>query len=66
MRILRLLLINRKNISGLDYIDIDFSHDKHVILGSNGSGKSNLLSEMSALPPDANLYGSEGQKSIWF
>lgn len=66
MRILRLILINRKRLSGYTKIDIDLSDEKHLILGDNGSGKTNFLSELSALPPDPKDYGPEGQKSIWF
>lgn len=65
-RILRLLLVNRKRLSGIKKIDIDFSHEKHLLLGDNGSGKTNLLTELSALPPDNKDYDGPGQKSIWF
>ena len=66
MQYLRLLLIDRKNMSGITRLDVDLSGSQHLILGSNGSGKSNFLRELSGLPPDANLYGPNGQKSIWY
>ena len=66
MQYLRLLLIDRKNMSGIKLLDVDLSHNQHLVLGSNGSGKSNYLRELSGLPPDANLFGPNGQKSIWY
>lgn len=66
MHYLRLLLIDRKNMSGIKLLDIDLSHNQHLVLGSNGSGKSNYLRELSGLPPDVSLFGPNGQKSIWY
>ena len=49
MQYLRLLLIDRKNMSGITRLDVDLSGSQHLILGSNGSGKSNFLRELSGL-----------------
>jgi energy-coupling factor transporter ATP-binding protein EcfA2 len=35
-----------------------------LILGSNGSGKSSLLNELTPLPPDQNNYYKDGSKTI--
>ena len=40
-------------------------HERHqLILGTNGSGKSSLLGEMSPLPADPRNYTKDGYKKI--
>lgn len=37
--------------NSIDCIEIDFSKPMQIVLGSNGSGKSSLLEQLSLLPP---------------
>lgn len=36
-----------------------------IIIGTNGSGKSSVMAELSPLPPDPKDYLKEGSKQIW-
>ena len=44
-------------------IEIDFTKHMQIILGSNGSGKSSLLEQLSLLPPQtSNEFSKGGRK----
>lgn len=45
--------------------EITFTQPFQQILGSNGSGKSSLLEELSPLPANAAHYFPDGSKTIW-
>lgn len=67
MNILRIRLIGytRLSLRELDVIDITFTKKTQIILGSNGSGKSSLMRELSPLPGLASEYRKGGSKEIW-
>lgn len=50
----------RTMLSGVNYIKLTPTEDVQLILGSNGSGKSSLLNEITPLPSNANDYIKEG------
>lgn len=54
----------RLGLSDIRHIQIDFDSDYQIILGSNGSGKSSLLAELSPLPAIPKQYNKGGFKSI--
>lgn len=66
MRILQLTLSKYKGLalSNIQTIKLNFMSDLTLILGSNGSGKSSLLREISPLPAIAGDYHEGGYKSI--
>lgn len=50
----------RTMLSGVNYIKLTPTEDIQLILGSNGSGKSSLLNEITPLPSSPNDYIKEG------
>lgn len=66
MWIQRLYLYGYKRIalSGVSGIDIDTDAAYQIILGTNGSGKSSLIQELSPLPANSNDYYRDGVKYI--
>lgn len=50
----------RTMLSGVNYIKLTPTEDIQLILGSNGSGKSSLLNEITPLPSAAIDYDKEG------
>lgn len=50
----------RTMLSGANYIKLTPTEDIQLILGSNGSGKSSLLNEITPLPSNAADYIKEG------
>lgn len=52
-------------LDSVDYLDYTPEKMIQVILGSNGSGKSSLLRELSPLPADKNFFNKPGGKEIW-
>jgi DNA repair exonuclease SbcCD ATPase subunit len=54
----------RLSLSNIQYIKIDFNEKIQLILGSNGSGKSSILRELSPLPAKSSDYEKNGFKVI--
>jgi len=52
----------RLSLNHIEQIEIQFQSGIHLILGSNGSGKSSLLREMTPLPSSRHQYKSGGYK----
>lgn len=50
----------RISLSGINYIKLTPTEDIQLILGTNGSGKSSLLDEITPLPSNPNNYLKEG------
>ncbi len=61
---LELIGYHRLALNQFDRIKIKFTKKVQVLLGTNGSGKSSLLAEMSPLPPDHKNYSKDGMKRI--
>lgn len=68
MYITRLILSGYKRfaITNTNHIEIDFTHPRHIILGTNGSGKTSLLDECTPNPGVRNRYYPDGYKKVWF
>lgn len=54
----------RLKLGHINHIEIDFNTRDQLIIGTNGSGKSSLFFELSALPPDRTQYEKDGRKEI--
>lgn len=54
----------RMALNNINLISIEFTQAIQLILGTNGSGKSSLISEISPLPGNALDYTSEGSKKV--
>ena len=68
MKIEQLVLKGYKRMS-LNHIDSFAYNPKskvQIILGTNGSGKSSLLAELSPLPANHRMYNTNGYKQIIF
>lgn len=50
--------------SGISYLDIQFNEDVQVIIGSNGSGKTQTTRQLSLYPPVRSLFGKKGFKQL--
>ena len=46
--------------NSIDCIEIDFTKPMQIVLGSNGSGKSSLLEQLSLLPPVTSAEFAKG------
>ena len=46
--------------NGIDTIEIDFTKPMQIVLGTNGSGKSSLLEQLSLLPPVLSAEFAKG------
>lgn len=67
MKILSLELYGYKHIrrlTDIKRIKIDFTEKIQLILGSNGSGKSSLMRELTPLPASPSDYSKDGYKII--
>lgn len=66
MQITRLFLkgFHRIGLSGITSLDWTPESPYQIILGTNGSGKSSLMSELSPLPPTPSEYDKDGVKHI--
>lgn len=66
MRILKLVLhlYKRLNLSGISTITYNPTAETQIIIGSNGSGKSSLLDELTPFPPDKTSMLPGGYKTI--
>ena len=56
---------NRLKLNDFNFIRIDFTESIQQILGSNGSGKSSILSQLNPLPADHKDFEKDGFKKIW-
>lgn len=66
MRILELTLVGytRLLLSGINVIHYTPEQDCQLILGTNGSGKSSLMREMSLLPANPSYFTKGGSKRV--
>lgn len=66
MKITQLELKHFKRISlaNISYIKLNFNEKIQLILGSNGSGKSSILRELTPLPANPLDYEKDGYKRI--
>lgn len=66
MKITRLVLSGYKRLmlNNIKYLTLDFQSIYQLILGTNGSGKSSVLYELSPLPAQSNNYIKGGYKEI--
>ena len=68
MKIKRLLLVGylRLSLRSIDRFDYNPAEKTQIILGSNGSGKSSIMQELSPLPANLNEdYRKGGSKEVW-
>lgn len=67
MKIEKIVLTNytRFNLRQIKYFEYIPNKKTQAILGSNGSGKSSLLEELSPLPANSKHYETGGSKKIW-
>ena len=61
---LELIGYDRLNLNQFEKIHLKFTKKVQVILGTNGSGKSSLLAELTPLPAEAKNYSKTGSKKI--
>lgn len=61
---LELTGFKRLRLANINYIKINPQEKLQLLLGTNGSGKSSLLKELSPLPASAQDYTKDGQKRI--
>lgn len=68
MYITKLILRDYERISqnGIHSIEIEFPKTLQIIIGSNGSGKSSILEQLSPLPPSSSDFGKNGYKEVHF
>lgn len=66
MKILSLKLCGyiRLSLSNIQYFELNPNDRLQLILGTNGSGKSSVLKELTPLPAIANEYTKDGYKVI--
>lgn len=66
MKILSIELSGYKRFKAnhIDYLKIDFIEKIQLILGTNGSGKSSLMQELSPLPANSADFKKDGFKRI--
>jgi len=66
MRINRILLkgYKRFKLDNIDQLEAEFPSNVTVIIGSNGSGKSSLLSELCPLPGVRSDFEANGRKEL--
>lgn len=66
MRINRILLkgYKRFRLDNIDQLEAEFPSNVTVIIGSNGSGKSSLLSELCPLPGVRSDFEADGRKEL--
>lgn len=67
MKITKLILtgFTRLSLRSIDRIEYTPKEKTQIILGSNGSGKSSLMKELSPLPAVSSEYRRGGSKQIW-
>lgn len=66
MKILYIQLIGFKRflLNNIDYFEMIVNNQIQIILGTNGSGKSSLLQQLTPLPPNATDFAKTGSKLI--
>ena len=66
MVIVKLILCEFKRLAlnNISYLEYTPKNKVQLILGTNGSGKSSILAELSPLPADKNFYNKDGYKLI--
>jgi len=66
MKIISLTLkgFTRMSLGNVESFTITPVQTIQLVLGTNGSGKSSLLGELTPLPPDTSNYTKEGSKTI--
>ena len=66
MKILTLTLSGYKRLlnNNIGYIKLNFTNDHQLILGTNGSGKSSIIAELSPLPAFGGDYVKGGYKEV--
>jgi energy-coupling factor transporter ATP-binding protein EcfA2 len=57
---------NRINLRNISYIKITPENSMILILGSNGSGKSSLVKELTPMPANHNEYSKPGYKKATY
>lgn len=67
MKITKLILVGylRLSLRSIDYIEYTPKEKTQIILGSNGSGKSSLIKELSPLPAVPAEYRKGGSKEVF-
>lgn len=50
--------------SGIKRLQLSFNEETQIIIGTNGYGKSHLLSQLNPLPPNRSEYEKEGYRII--
>ena len=66
MKIISLCLVGYRRfaLNNIRTFTINPSEPIQMILGTNGSGKSSLIKELTPLPADSADYSSDGSKTI--
>ena len=54
----------RLQFNNINYIKIDFTEKIQIILGTNGSGKTSLLRELTHLPSNKQNFIDDGYKIV--
>ncbi len=54
----------RFSLNNIDHFAMSFESTLQLILGTNGSGKSSLMEQLSVLPPDASDFNKTGSKVL--
>lgn len=62
---IELVKYNRIQLNQITEFVMDINEIKQLILGTNGSGKSSLIKELSPLPITVSEYKDGGYKQIW-
>lgn len=51
--------------NNIQELDVVFTSEFQLILGTNGCGKSSLMREMTLFPPHKSLFDKNGYRKIW-
>lgn len=62
---LRLVKYSRMRLNMIDVFEFTPTAPTQFIIGSNGSGKSSLINELSPLPGEKTNFAKGGSKTIW-
>lgn len=55
----------RMPLTQTDHFSMTIENPIQMILGTNGSGKSSLVKELTPFPPNANDFFKQGSKVVW-